>query len=110
DSSGQVFLAGWTLATNFPIVGGFDTTKTNANEHDTVIAIFDSALTNLEKSTYLGGGTLPGSHTTPFGLALADSGKIYVAGYTASSAFPTTVGAYDESPPTDNQYDAYITV
>jgi hypothetical protein len=47
----------------------------------------------LVYSTYLGGST----DDNGFGIALDAAGNAYVTGFTASSNFPTTTGAYDTS-------------
>jgi hypothetical protein len=48
----------------------------------------------LDYSTFLGGFT---SYDAANGIAVDASGAAYVAGYTFSSDFPTTAGAYDRS-------------
>lgn len=49
----------------------------------------------LSYSTYLGGAT---SDDYPQGIAVDASGNAYVVGYTYSSDFPTTAGAYQTAP------------
>jgi hypothetical protein len=104
---GEVYVTGLTLATDFPMVGGYDTTKSGANQHDTFIASFTSDLTDLLASTYHGNGAIGGEHTTPFGIVVEPSG-VYIAGRTESADFPTTMGAYDETH--NGQLDVYISV
>jgi hypothetical protein len=109
NSTGYVYATGFTLATNFPIDGGYDTAKSAQNQQDTVIAVFNAGLTSLESSTFHGGGTVSGEHTTPFGIAISPSdGKVYVAGLTMAAGFPTTSGVYDDSHNGDR--DAYVSV
>jgi hypothetical protein len=109
NSTGYVYVAGFTLATDFPIVNAYDTDKSAQNQHDTFVAIFDSNLSVLEGSTFHGAGNSAGEHTTPYGIALSESeGKVYIAGQTASDGFPTTSGVYDEDHNGDR--DAYVSV
>lgn len=111
NATGHIFVVGWTLATNFPIIGGYDATKSSTNQHDTVIAIFNPSLSSLERSTFHGAGSVSGHHTTPFGIVLSPSeAKIYIAGLTRSPDFPTTPGAYDTTPNIGFRADAYISV
>ena len=48
--------------------------------------------TGLIYSTYLGGSSAPGDFTR--GLAIDGTDNAYVTGYTYSSDFPTTTGAF----------------
>jgi hypothetical protein len=58
------------------------------------LAMFASSRANeadLEWSTFLGGG----GDDKGFGMVMDDSTNVYVTGYSESSDFPTTYGAYD---------------
>ena len=60
-------------------------------EEDARSAMVDSAI-DLRYATYLGGAL------SDYGKDCVDlAGNLYVAGYTESTGFPTTVGAYDTS-------------
>jgi len=110
SSSGNIYVTGNTRASNFPMVGGYDTTKVfGVNQQETFVAAFDSGLTDLLASTYHGGGATSGEHTAPFGIALDLADNVYIAGYTHSAGFPTTTGAYDETYEVGAD-DAYISV
>jgi hypothetical protein len=87
-SSGQLYVAGLTLSTDFPgTAGGAQPARgggTNA-----FISRLNTALTTLNQSTYLGGGGPDLTHS----LAIhPTSGDVYVAGETGSSNFPGTAG------------------
>jgi len=92
DSSGNVYVAGNSNSSNFPTTAGaYDTSY--GSSYDIFISKFNSGLTSLLASTYLGGSNADYA----FALAIDSSGNVYVAGYTLSSNFPTTAGAYDTS-------------
>jgi hypothetical protein len=94
DSSGVIYLTGFTLSTNFPIVGSaVQSTGAGANQ-DAFVAVLDPSQyggVSLIYSTYLGGST--GKETT-HGIAVDTAGMIYVIGTTTSSDFPVTGSAY----------------
>jgi len=91
DSSGCAYVTGYTYSSDFPTtVGAWDTTYYNG---DVFVTKFNSAGTALLYSTYLGGS----SSEYGYGIAVDSSGCAYVTGYTYSSDFPTTVGAWDTS-------------
>ncbi len=73
---------------------------------DAFISEFNGSLTSLLASTYLGGS---GIGDVCYSLAIDSGGNIYATGYTKSSDFPTTAGAYDTSY-NDNSgsYDTFI--
>lgn len=86
DSSGNVYIAGTTEASNFPVTSGAWQTVFGGVA-DAFAAKFNSS-GNLVYATYIGGtGQEAGT-----GIAIDPSGNAYVSGYT-SSLFPTTKGA-----------------
>ncbi len=91
DSHGNIYVTGDTESPDFPTTrGAYDTSFHNG---DTFISKFNWNLTQLQASTFLGGSD------DDYGCSIARNpgGNIYVAGYTGSTDFPTTVGAYDTS-------------
>lgn len=97
DGSGNAFLAGGTLSTNFPVAGA--TQSANAGGQDAFVAkIKTTSATQLVYSTYLGG--TGGSAATPEqanAIAIDTSGNAYVAGVTSSTNFPVTAGALQQN-------------
>ncbi|HOD81002.1 MAG TPA: Calx-beta domain-containing protein [Phycisphaerae bacterium] len=94
DDNGMMYVAGRTEATNFPATAGAMRT-TLAGGTDAFAAKINTAATSpatsLVYSTYLGGSNYDDSQA----VAIDAAGNAYVAGYTASTNFPTTAGAFD---------------
>ncbi len=90
--SGRIYVAGRSNSPYFPTKNkAFDIVKDGG--FDIVICRFSEDLRVLESSTFLGGI----SDEWVQGIALDQSGDVYVTGYTASVDFPTKSGAYDEN-------------
>jgi hypothetical protein len=86
DASGSAYVTGRTDSYNFPITPGtFQTTCCGA-----FVTKLNPSGSALVYSTYLGGsGEDSGS-----GVAIDSGGSAYVTGWTSSSDFPTTPGAF----------------
>ncbi|GAN33996.1 MAG: hypothetical protein DYG83_13515 [Candidatus Brocadia sp. AMX2] len=92
DPSGNVYVTGGTLSSDFPIsTDAYDTSFDGGS--DIFISKFNSGLTTLLASTYLGGS----SNESAYSMTIDLDGNIYVAGDTQSSDFPTSTTAYDTS-------------
>ena len=98
DTGGDVYVTGYTSATDFPVTsGGYLTTSPGVTHGNAVafVAKLDprqSGTAGLLYATYLGGSGTSGDAGN--GIAVDSSGRAYVTGYTWSSDFPTTTGAY----------------
>jgi hypothetical protein len=89
DSSGAAYVTGYTCSSNFPVTSGaFDSSWNGCDAFVTKVAA-DGA--SLVYSTYLGGSSTDYAR----GIDVDASGAAYVTGYTYSSNFPVTSGAYD---------------
>jgi Beta-propeller repeat len=102
DPLGEVFAAGDTASTDFPVTpGAFQTSNAGGVGHfpcpgsggscDAVVIKLNAAGSALVYSTYLGGKA---DDCCQPGLAIDAQGNAYVVGATASKDFPTTPGAY----------------
>ncbi|MBZ0280115.1 MAG: SBBP repeat-containing protein [Anaerolineae bacterium] len=101
DTSGNAYITGRTLSSNFPTASAYQ--NTNSGAEDVFIAKFNPSGSALIYSTYLGG--TGSEHST--GIAITASGSAYIAGVTNSTNFPTlnphqnTYGG--------GQWDAFVT-
>lgn len=86
-ADGTVFVAGETGSANFPgTAGGAQPVRGGGN--DAFVAALDGTLATLRQATFVGGL----SDDVANALALDPTGTVYVAGNTASTAFPATAG------------------
>ena len=92
DISGSAYVTGVTKSTDFPITpGAFQTSFKGIA--DAFITKLNSAGSALVYSTYLGGSTFDNG----LGIAVDTSSNAYVTGFTQSTDFPTTPGAFQTS-------------
>jgi hypothetical protein len=77
-------VTGSTKSTNFPTKNPYQAEFQGGN-NDAFIVRFSAAGSSLQYGTYLGGT----DHEAGTGIAVDDSGCVYVAGITVSSDFPT---------------------
>ncbi len=104
DSSGNVAITGWTGSTNLPTTVGASTNQFT----DGFIAKFNSTLSSLSASRYLGGN----GGDQPKDIATDTSGNIYVTGGTSSTDFPATNTygtSYDTTGDTSSSDDSFVT-
>jgi hypothetical protein len=100
DSSGIVYIAGYTFSTDFPTQNAFQ--SSNRGSVDAFLTALDANGANLVFSTYFGGSGVDRA----FGLALDATGNIYLAGDSNSTDFPTSVNAFQ--PTNKGQGDAFV--
>ncbi len=91
NSSGEAYITGTTLSSDFPTTpGAFDRTFRGGSQ-DAFVAKLDAAGAHLLYSTYLGGTSVDVGES----IAVDALGRAYVVGFTDSSNFPVTPGAFD---------------
>ena len=90
DASGSTYVTGITRSTNFPATSGAFQVASQGSS-DAFLTKFSPVATNLAYSSYLGGS----GENTGTGVAVDEFGSAFVAGFTTSTDFPTTVGAFD---------------
>ncbi len=83
DTSGNIYVAGGTAASNFPTLNPIQASK--AGSGDVGITKLSSDGSSIIYSTYLGGTALDKVHD----VAVDASGNFYVTGFTLSTDFPT---------------------
>jgi Beta-propeller repeat len=109
DSSDNAYVTGYTNSTNFPTtIDAFQMTLTGIqNAFITKLNLINGGVSDLLYSTYLGGN----NSDTGSGIAIDSSGNAYVVGYTDSTSFPTTVGAFQAGlNGTENAFISKLTI
>lgn len=94
DGSGNAYLTGTTSSTDFPVTpGAFETTDKDARS-SVFVTELNSSGSALIYSTFLSGTGGASGGDSGESIAVDAAGDAYVTGYTYSSDFPTTEGAY----------------
>ncbi len=89
DDAGAAYVTGETTSYDFPITpGAFDSTRKLS---DAFVVKVNPSGTGLAYASFLGGSDTDRG----YGIAVDDAGAAHVTGYTESSDFPTTPGAFD---------------
>ncbi|HET6991608.1 MAG TPA: SBBP repeat-containing protein, partial [Bacteroidia bacterium] len=88
DAAGNCYVASNTQSVNFPTTPGAFQTSFGGGLQDAVVFKFNSTLTSLAFSTFLGGN----ANDAGYSIALNSSNEVYVSGGTSSLNFPTTPG------------------
>jgi Beta-propeller repeat/HYDIN/CFA65/VesB-like, Ig-like domain len=84
DGSGNVYIAGSSLSTDFPTTTGV-VQGTNLGQSDAFVAKLNPAGPSVTYATLLGGAGVDQAN----GIAVDSSGNAYITGFTNSSNFPT---------------------
>ena len=89
--NGKVYVTGFTIGDDFPVGAAYQTAR--AGGYDAFVSILDptqSGAASLVYSTYFGGT----GNDIARSIAVDANGVVYVSGYTFSTDFPTTNGAF----------------
>jgi len=92
DASGNAYVTGSTSSTDFPTTPGA-VQPTYGGAGDVFVTKLDPTGSTLLYSTYLGGSGDDASS----GIAVDTLGNVYVTGYTSSTDFPATPGAFQKT-------------
>jgi len=106
DNAGNIYLAACTRSADFPILGGFQVTKSSATDgQDGLVLKFSPTLSSLLFSSFLGGS----GNDAAYVLSVSPSGEIYVAGGTESTNLPgPTAGTI--GPANHGSIDGFVSV
>lgn len=93
QSSGVVWLTGWTRSEDFPVSDDAYDTTYSGGSWDSFLLRLGATGSNIIAATYIGGD----DSDVVRDVKLDGSNRPYIAGHTASVDFPTTDGAFDTS-------------
>jgi len=106
DSTGEIIISGLTSSSNFPVSDdAYDKTYDSGGyfKDDVFVTKLSNDLSQMISSTYIGG-----SHDDfTEALAVDSLDNIFISGWTRSSNYPTSDGAFDVS--FGGVYDGFIT-
>jgi hypothetical protein len=89
NAAGEVYVIGYTESATFPTTPGAFQTKLSKGD-DVFVTELNLKSSALVYSTYLGGT----NKDLGYAIALDASGHAYITGFTQSTDFPTTAGAF----------------
>jgi hypothetical protein len=95
DTTGAVYVVGWTCSSDFPVTAGVVQPTNHAASYNSYNAFALKLATDgshLLYATYLGGSSSSGDKAN--NIAIDSSGNTLVTGTTHSTDFPTTSGAF----------------
>jgi hypothetical protein len=102
DDTGNAYITGYTASTDYDITSGaFQTT--NGGLSDVFVTQLNSTGTGLIYSTYIGGS----GFEEGYGIAIDGSGNAYITGYTYSTDFDISSGAFQTT--NEGSYDVFVT-
>jgi hypothetical protein len=93
DGAGDAYVTGATQSTDFPTTPGAFQRSSGGGGQDAFVTKLNPTGTALVYSTYLGGT----GEDRGYGIAVDTAGNAYVTGWTYSTDFPITVGAFQTS-------------
>ncbi|MCB0057865.1 MAG: hypothetical protein KDE45_12605, partial [Caldilineaceae bacterium] len=93
DATGRAIVTGFTGSSDFPITPSAFDPSYSGGYADAFVVRLNAAGSDLDFATFLGGSDSDSGRD----LALDTAGRATVMGYTLSSDFPTTPGAFDTS-------------
>ncbi|MBX3165561.1 MAG: SBBP repeat-containing protein [Bacteroidetes bacterium] len=102
DGSGNAYVTGDVVSSNFPTTAGAYDQTHNGGTYDVFVTKLNPSGNALVYSTFIGGN----GNDEARGITLDGNGNAYITGY-ASNNFPVTLGAYDQTH--NGNYDVFVT-
>jgi len=103
DGSGNAYVTGITGSTDYDVtVGAFQITY-GGGTHDVFVTKLNASGSGLDYSTYIGGSVFDQGYF----VAVDGSGNAYVTGWTTSTNYDVTAGAFQTS--NGGSFDAFVT-
>jgi hypothetical protein len=109
DAGGNAYITGVASSGDFPTTPGAFQSTPGGNFGNAFVTKLSADGTALIYSTYLGGSGSSGSGDGGLAIAVDGAGNAYVTGFTASTDFPTTSGAFQTALPLGASQDAFVT-
>jgi hypothetical protein len=102
DATGYMTVMGYTYSTDFPTtLDAYD--ATHNGRADVFMTTLSPVVNTLVYSTFLGGTSVD----LGYSIAVDSKENVFLAGFTNSSDFPTTPGAFDTT--YNGNYDGFVT-
>ncbi|HJT58035.1 MAG TPA: SBBP repeat-containing protein [Ktedonobacteraceae bacterium] len=112
DASGNAYITGTTLSSNFPLANAVENYPGSSSGLNAFVTRLNASGAALLYSTYLGGTKAAQQFIAPsdlgIGVAVDASNNAYVTGFTSSTDFPTTRGAFERKGALHGEADAFI--
>jgi len=105
DAGGNAYVTGSAPPLNFPTTTGAFQTTASGSFSEAFVTKLDPTGSALAYSTYLGGSNEDGGYK----IAVDPAGNAYLTGYTDSTDFPTTIGAFQPVRRSLNSHNAFVT-
>ena len=102
DGSGNAHVAGFTDSPDFPVTSPAQQSTFGGGSGDAYLTTLNPAGTGLVYSTFFGGS----DNDAAGGIALDANANDYITGYTLSSNFPVTSGAFQTT--LGGNYDSFV--
>jgi hypothetical protein len=109
DAGGNAYITGVTFSRDFPTTLGAFQSRLGGNFGNAFVTKLSADGTALIYSTYLGGSASSGFGDGGRGIVVDGAGNAYLTGFTASSDFPTTSGAFQTTQPLRAFQAAFVT-
>jgi hypothetical protein len=90
DGSGNAYVTGWTGSTDYDVAAGAFQTMFGGGSTDVFVTKLNASGSGLVYSTYIGGS----EQEIGFGIAVDGSDNAYVTGFTYSTDYDVTAGAF----------------